>query len=138
MECDWAVICDYALTAQDGKVSVIGMYDAIMATAFPATHPTMAAVFRLRAIPNATEPVKVEVARPNGDVLHGFEGNITIGATGVFTLIVNVVGLTFPEEGRYSFRVLTNNRLLKSVALRLHRVHPGGPAPPMPTAGTIH
>src|SRR5947199_8432676 len=48
MHLDFAVVADYALVDQAGKISVLGMFQHIWVQQFPATHPRLHLVLRLR------------------------------------------------------------------------------------------
>src|SRR3989441_11372891 len=48
MYLDFAVVADYALVDQAGKISVLGMFQHIWVQQFPATHPRLHLVLRLR------------------------------------------------------------------------------------------
>ena len=48
MKLDFAVVADYALVDQVGKISVLGMYQHIWVQQFPAMHPRLHLVLRLR------------------------------------------------------------------------------------------
>src|SRR2546425_4941870 len=45
---DFAVIADYALVDQAGKLSVLGIFQHIWVQQFPATHPRLHLVLRLK------------------------------------------------------------------------------------------
>src|SRR5437899_4423325 len=48
MHLDFAVIADYALVDQAGKLSVLGIFQHIWVQQFPATHPRLHLVLRLK------------------------------------------------------------------------------------------
>ena len=45
---DFAVVCDYALIDQFGKLSVLGMFHHIWVSQFPTVHPRLHLVIRLK------------------------------------------------------------------------------------------
>ena len=48
MNIDFAVVCDYALVDQFGKLSVIGVFHHIWVQQFPTVHPRLHLVIRLK------------------------------------------------------------------------------------------
>lgn len=138
LTCEWAVICDYAVVAQDGKVSAIGIFDELGGASFPLTHPELWFVARLRGEPNTTARLLLEIVRPDDETMHDLGGSVSVGPAGVHTIALRFVMLPFPEPGRYTFRLSADTRAIRTVSLRVQHVLPGMAAPPAPTAGTIH
>ena len=48
MHLDFAVVADYALVDQAGKISVLGIFQHIWVQQFPAMHPRLHLVLRLK------------------------------------------------------------------------------------------
>ncbi len=48
MKIDFAVVCDYALVDQFGKLSVIGLFQHIWVQKFPTIHPRLHLVIRIK------------------------------------------------------------------------------------------
>lgn len=48
MHVDFAVVADYALVDQSGKLSVLGIFQHIWVQQFPAMHPRLHLVLRLK------------------------------------------------------------------------------------------
>ena len=48
MHLDFAVVADYALVDQSGKMSVLGIFQHIWVQQFPAMHPRLHLVLRLK------------------------------------------------------------------------------------------
>ena len=49
MDVSLALLADAANTSRDGKLNLLGIFDAIQAPTFPTTHPSMTLVLRLEA-----------------------------------------------------------------------------------------
>ena len=49
MDVSLALLADAANTSRDGKLNLLGIFDAIQAAKFPTTHPSMMLVLRLEA-----------------------------------------------------------------------------------------
>jgi hypothetical protein len=59
------LLCDYALTAQDGKISAIGLFSQINVARLPAVHGRLFIVAVLEADPGTYE-LSLQVVAPSG------------------------------------------------------------------------
>lgn len=114
-------VCDYAFPAEGGKPCIIGIFDVIYAAAFPAAHPYMAIALRLRGQAHEIVPLKMELTRPNGDVLVTLQGEVTIAPDGSAFLTMNIINTQFPEAGRYIVKVVSGGQTLISHSLQVQR-----------------
>ena len=122
-EVEYLHICDSAFAAEGGKHCIIGIFDVIHATSFPAVHPIMA--IAMRVLGQAHEPIaiKLELGRPTGEALLTMPMDITVGPDGGANINVNLVNTQFPEAGRYVIKVSSAGRTLVSHSLHLHKMH---------------
>jgi hypothetical protein len=125
-EVEYLHVCDSAFMAEGGKHCIIGIFDAIHSAAFPAVHPVMTVAFRVRGQASEIVSLRIELARPNGEVLGATPLEITIDQQGSAFVNMNMVGTQFPEPGRYAVKVSAAGRTLVSHPLHLHRMQ----APP--------
>jgi hypothetical protein len=132
-EVEYLHVCDLAFAAEGGKQCVIGIFDAIHATAFPATHARMSIATRFRGNPSEVLPIKIELARPNGDVLSTMQADLVLGPDGSAFLQLNLVGTVFPEAGRYTFKVSSAGRSLTTHSLQLLKAQSQPPVPSAPS-----
>ena len=88
----------------------------------------MVLAIQLRGQAHETIAIHVEIGRPNGDVLAGIDGKIAAGADGGAFLNVNLMGLKFPEPGRYTVKVLSESRPLASQSFHVRKA----PGPSVP------
>lgn len=131
-------VCDYAFPAEGGKPCIIGIFDVIHATAFPAAHPYMAIALRLRGQAHEIVPLKMELARPNGDVLVTLQGEVTIAADGSAFLTMNIINTQFPEPGRYVVKVVSGGQTLISHSLEVQKTVAPPQAPPQGGSQKLH
>src|SRR5881398_1900168 len=79
MYLDFAVIADYALVDQAGKLSVLGIFQHIWVQQFPATHPRLHLVLRLKG--KRTEVgehhVQIRLLDEQDTEILGGNGNVT-------------------------------------------------------------
>jgi hypothetical protein len=129
-EVDYMHVCDFAFGGEGGKHCIIGIFSVIHAQTFPATHPYMAIAVGFNGTPHERLAARIELGRPNGDVLVGMDGQIAMNADGAAHLNANFVGLAFPEPGRYTIKVSSGGRTLTTQSLRLLRMPAAGATPP--------
>ena len=137
-EIDYLHVCDYAFSMEGGKPCIIGIFDAIHSASFPAVHPHMAIALRIRGRAHEVVSVKIELGRPNGEVLATVQGDFTAGADGSAFLQMNMVNVQFPEPGRYTSNVSSEGRTLTSHALQLQKVQSSGQAGPQVPPARVH
>jgi hypothetical protein len=77
-EVEYMHICDYAFPAQGGKPCIIGIFDRIIALAFPVAHALMSVAIHLQGTAHEIVPIHVEVGRPNGDVIVRLDGQVAV------------------------------------------------------------
>jgi hypothetical protein len=136
MEIDLALLADAATVDGSGKLNILGVFDRISATAFPAKHPRLSLILRLTASMNEAGDHEVEIALkdPDGEEMGRINGTIAVGfgptdTGGRVTVpqVINMDGLVFTKEGRYSFNVQIDGNHHVSVPLFLHKAVPPSP-----------
>src|SRR2546428_11795327 len=131
---DFAVIADYALVDQAGKLSVLGMFQHIWVQQFPATHPRLHLVLRLRG--KRTEigehQVQIRLLDEQDTEILGGNGQVTFaeppaGITDIEAAAVLVFAVPFPHPRPYRFEITVHRQ----------RQDPGPPtlSPPPPPPG---
>ena len=117
MEVTLALLCDAANTTAEGKLNILGTFDHISASEFPAVHPAMALVLRLSASPaevGSSRELSIRVLDADGGQLGEITGQVNIGesltpgAGSQCQLIFNLPNTSFPLPGRYAFHVLVS------------------------------
>ena len=130
-EVEYLHICDYAFAGEGGKACIIGVFEAISAPAFPCTHPMMYVAAKFQGTAHEVVRARLEISRPNGEPLVRMEPELVMSAEGTGNLNVQMVGIAFPEPGRYTVRILSDGRTLVSQPLRLTRLQPPAGQPPL-------
>lgn len=105
-------VCENAFVAQDGKLSIIGIFNQIKAPNFPAAHPKLSIVSSISgAVGDYLEVI--EIVSPRAEVIARVENNITIQREdGAANLIASFVNLIFLINGKYTIRIKINGVLL--------------------------
>lgn len=147
MKLDFAVVCDYAIVDQYGKLSVLGIFQHIWVAQFPAVHPRLHLVLRLKG--KRTEVgehgVRIQLHDDNGTEILSGNGSVTLaeppaGVTEVEAGAVLVFDVPFTHAGRYAFDITLDGELQASVSLTVAQ-SPSPPAPaqaPPPGATGLH
>jgi hypothetical protein len=109
---DFAVVCDYALVDQYGKLSVMGIFQHIWVAQFPAVHPRLHLVLRLKG--KRTEvgqhQVKIRLTGPEGGEILSGDGTVNFaeppaGVTEIEAGAILVFDVPFAQAGRYQYEI---------------------------------
>ena len=109
---DFAVIADYALVDQQGKLSVLGIFQHVWVANFPTIHPRTHLVLRVRG--RRTEigehRIRIRFVDDQGQELMGGEGTVQFGEppagiTEVEAGAVLVFDVPLPRPGNYAFEI---------------------------------
>lgn len=113
MKIPMALVADEANVSQEGKLNVLGVFDRIVAPAFPVVHPKLVFVFRVQAgFPDmgSPAPVRVRLLDQDANVLFEASGDLAPppvqpGEFATANQIFSLVGVQFPQPGIYKFVV---------------------------------
>lgn len=149
MKVDFAVVCDYALIDQYGKLSVLGIFQHIWVQQFPALHPRLHLVLRVKGKRTevGTHTVRIRLSDDQGnDVLNG-DGTVTFAepAAGILEIEAGAVlmfDVPFQRAGRYEFDISVDDQPQAIVPISVAQTPPGQSAPPRvtppPQPGGLH
>jgi hypothetical protein len=133
MNIDFAVLADYALVDQHGKLSVLGIFQHVWVQSFPAVHPRTHLVLRVRGRRTevGTHPVRIRFLDDGGTELVGGEGAIQFGeppagVTEIEAGAVLVFDVPLPRAGHYAFEILLDGLPAVRVALTASSLQPAG------------
>ncbi len=128
------VLCDHALVGQDGKLSLIGIFDRIAVPGVPVQHPRFFVVAVFDMAPG-DYVVRVELLDPTGsNVLQdqGVEIPVSVvapGQSGNLVAELNMLPLEF--AGRYDFNLYVGTERVGTISLTVDigqpQFMPGGP-----------
>lgn len=137
MQIDFAVLADYALIDQQGKLSVIGIFQHVWVAQFPAAHPRTHLVLRVkgRRTEIGEHPMRIRFVDDQGQELMGGDGTVQFGepAAGVTDVeagAVLVFDVPLPRPGAYAFEITLGGSVVR-VPLS------AGLVPP-PATGQLH
>jgi hypothetical protein len=132
-----ALVCDHALVDQAGKVSVIGIFERIWVERFPALHPRLHLVLRLkgRRTEIGDHPVGIALHDPEGrEVLRG-DGMVQIGeppagVTEVEASAVLAFDVPLERPGIYGFDITVDGEHQARVPITVTQMTAAAPTPP--------
>ena len=110
------LLCDYALTAQDGKISAIGVFSQINVQRLPAAHGRCFIVAILEATPGPHE-LTFQVVSPSGRATLQQAPRLRIEvppSASTANIVAELKGMRLEEIGRYRIEVRSGDRLLGS------------------------
>lgn len=129
-----AMLADYAMVSQDGKLSIIGIFERLYAQKCPVTHPMMCLVLSFEADRGDTgkqHRLEFQLIDADGTVQLNFGGDMQVappppGENARFNHIVNLNNIVFKEFGSYEFKVLVNGEVRVGVPVNITEA----PTPP--------
>lgn len=118
------LLCDHAITAQDGKVSAIGIFSQINVTRLPTSYGRLFIVAVMEA--DAGEHrVTLQVVSPNGESLLGrppqMRMQVPPNAT-TANIVAELKGLQLKELGRHRIELRAGDRVLGSTPFTVSMV----------------
>src|SRR5260221_12746509 len=133
MHLDFAVVADYAIVDQAGKLSVLGIFQHIWVQQFPAMHPRLHLVLRLKGKRTEIGEHQVQIRLLDEQDAEVLGGNGTVnfaeppaGGTDIEAGAILVFDVPFPPPGPYPFEITIDGA--RKGAVPLTGSHP--PAPP--------
>lgn len=130
MEVPLALLADYANVSREGKLNVMGVFNRIWASEFPAVHPEMQLVFRLEAGPaerGQEKTVEVKLLEADGKEIRHLTGNLRVAEesqelTIQIDQIIKLTNVAFEKAGPYRFDILVNGETKKTVEFAVERL----------------
>ncbi|MEP7081825.1 MAG: hypothetical protein ABI841_02485 [Chloroflexota bacterium] len=116
LELHTLLLCDYALTAQDGKISAVGVFSQINVQRLPAAHGRCFIVAILEATPGPHE-LTFQVISPSGRPTLQQAPRLRIEVppnASTANIVAELKGMRLEEIGRYRIEVRAGDRLLGS------------------------
>src|SRR5216110_352977 len=128
---DFAVVADYALVDQSGKMSVLGIFQHIWVQQFPAMHPRLHLVLRLkgRRTEIGEHAVQIRLVDDAETELLGGSGTVNFaeppaGVTEIEAAAVLVFDVPFPHAGQYRFEITVDGERKANVPITVSQMPP--------------
>ena len=135
MHVNFALFCDAANISQEGKLNILGVFDALQIGTLPAVHPRATMVVRLKAAEGdeGMHALSFGWMSPNGVEIWSSSGEIEVGTPpqGAYELdipVIAAIDLPIQEAGPHTMRVELDRELRAEIMLH---VRVGQPVAPM-------
>jgi hypothetical protein len=118
------LLCDHAITAQDGKVSAIGLFSQINVTRLPTTYGRLFIVAVLEADAGAHQ-LTLQVVAPDGQPLLARPPQMRVEVPPNATtanIVADLKGLQLKVLGRHRIELRTGDRLLGSTPFNVNLI----------------
>lgn len=127
----FALFADAANISQEGKLNILGVFDAVQVGSLPAVHPRahLIARFKGNGLDIGTHQVSLKWTSPSGDELWSSDGQVELsnppnGASEVDIPLIAMIDLPLDVQGAYAMRVFVDNELCGEVPLLVRSVAP--------------
>ncbi|HXD22353.1 MAG TPA: hypothetical protein VN613_03270, partial [Gemmatimonadaceae bacterium] len=135
MHVTFALFADAANLSQEGKLNILGVFDALQIGSLPAVHPRATLVVRLKAEEGdaGTHALAFGWTGPGGEEMWSSSGEIEVGSPppGSYELdipVIAAVDLPLQHAGAHTMRVELDGELRAEIFLH---VRVGAPAVPV-------
>ncbi len=145
MHVQFALFADAANVSQEGKLNILGVFDALHVGQLPSLHPRATFVVRLKAVPEDEGPhgVSLDWLNPVGDMLWSSRGELVVGpppqgSDGIDVPLLAVVDLPLDVPGVYTMIVAVDDSEAARTMLHVNQVlETSFPLAPAAPAGLV-
>ncbi len=126
-----ALLCDYALTSDDGKLSAMGIFSNINFSSLPNAYPRFFVVIIL-TLDSGTHPVRIGIVDPVGQQIlpEPPRVDVEVELPGADTnLVIDFNNLPFNRAGIHQVQLFVSELLIHSIPLSIQAVSAEGFAP---------
>lgn len=103
IKAELVALADYAMTGEDKKLSVIGIFDKLFVRQLPSNHARMSFVVTFVGMPNTSEEVKLKIIAPSDKESFSADVKLSFGENGKFNFVSNFEGFPIEETGSHRF-----------------------------------
>lgn len=139
MHVTFALFADAANLSQEGKLNILGVFDALQVAGVPAVHPRATMVVRIKALTDdaGRHVLGFSWVSPDGDEMWSSSGELEVGnpppgATELDVPVIAAIDLPIQRAGSHTMRVSLDDDLHAELVLH---VRTGTPVLPMSSAG---
>jgi hypothetical protein len=135
MHISFALFADAANLSQEGKLNILGVFDAVQVAGFPAVHPRANIVLRVKGTQTdvGSHAVNLRWLNPVGDELWSSSGQLDInnpphGVQDMDVPLIATVDLPLDRPGTYTLSIALDNSPVSELALQARVGPPQAPA----------
>ncbi len=124
LQTELVLLCDYATISREGKLSAMGIFEELRTTNPTAVLAKGFLVATLSGTPNTSYElnIKAEEKKQKTSVLPNLEVGVTTGPNGKSNLVIELVGVNFPKDGKYDFKLFSGRSEVGSTQLTVTNV----------------
>ncbi|HWY80159.1 MAG TPA: hypothetical protein VNW29_07415 [Candidatus Sulfotelmatobacter sp.] len=111
-------LCDYALIAREGKLSINGIFDELRVQKFPGGISRAFFVATLQGKPETSYKLKINT-EIKGKVINSLNLEMHTSLNGKNNIILELVNLGFEKEGEYKFIIYHDKDEVGSTLLKV-------------------
>ena len=119
-----------AANKSGGKLNMLGVFDKIWASSFPATHRRLALILRLEfhsSEAGQTKEIEIVFVNADGKRLSGRKGQFVVGELGGLLRahddqIIEIENLPLPAAGDYEFQILVGGEPRFTIPLKAEKI----------------
>ncbi len=98
-------LCDHVIVAQDGKLSLIGLFTQIFVHHLPGQLPQLHNVAIIAGPPETSTVLLLTITSPEGQTVYKQSIEVKLGHHGRANLINRITNLNLPTTGIYSMAI---------------------------------
>ncbi|HRN53837.1 MAG TPA: hypothetical protein PK788_10090 [Gemmatimonadaceae bacterium] len=139
MHVSFALFADSANISQEGKLNILGVFDALQVASLPAVHPRATMVVRLKALPDdvGRHSLGFQWLGPDGGEMWSSAGQLDVGApppgaTELDVPVIAAIDLPIQHAGAHVMRIMLDGDVCAELLLHLR-----AGAPVMAPAGMV-
>lgn len=131
MHVSFALFADAANISQEGKLNVLGVFDALQVATVPAVHPRATMIVRIKALPDDAGRHMLAFAwlSPDGEEMWSSSGELEVGtpppgATELDVPVIASIDLPIQQIGTHVMRVSLDGDLCAELLLHVRTGNP--------------
>jgi hypothetical protein len=142
MHVSFALFADAANLSQEGKLNILGVFDAVQVATMPTVHPRATLVLRLKGTSSdvGRHTVALRWINPTGSELWSSVGELDVGSaapppntpTDMDLPLIAAIDLPLDEVGGYTMQIALDNQVHANVKLQVRMG-----APVLPASGMV-
>ncbi len=123
LKAKFALLCDYALISQEGKLSILGEFDRIFTSSETAVLSRGFVVAKFLGEAGEDETLKIQVThKESGEVILENDMQVKLDDNGNGGVIFELVGVGFKKLGSYTISLVVNKKPIADLPLDIVRV----------------
>jgi predicted amino acid-binding ACT domain protein len=125
-----SVVCEAARERPDGRLDLMGVFNELSATGFPAMQDTLTVVFVVEWSDDEAgrQPLRADMLNEAGRKLLTIQGHTDVDERGTARapaqtrLVMPLEKVVFPEPGRYRFELLAGSDVVEACSFFVGKI----------------